>query len=386
MPILFVLVTSVGCGRAEPSQVVRTDSAGVQVVHSFGDPRDLPWAADTIGVFGGDADGSGSFYRVRRALIDVDDQGIVYVLDPSLFKVTAYTSEGVALRSWGRQGQGPGELQSPLSVAVDDDGNVLVHEASRGVLVRYAQAGEWIDEQPAPPVMLLSLRHFEAVPEGLLLWDRDPFQGSDERLDKLLLRGPAGEEPLIRGRVSNSSTAHWPACGMIFTTPLPLSPRIRWSEREGRVGVAAWSDFRVDVYERSRFRRRLLVGASVPPLSEDAAVRLLDETGVQGPCNSTASEFVERHGFHERPQMIQELTLGPEGRMWAEFRAEDGDTRIMVFDSSGAVLGVLPQAFPMPLSFLPDGRGVIQLVDSLDVERVGIIDVSDRHTSGTEGG
>jgi hypothetical protein len=29
----------------------------------------------------------------------------------------------------------------------------------------------------------------------------------------------------------------------------------------------------------------------------------------------------------------------------------------------------------MPLTFLPDGRGLVQITDSLDVERIGIIEV-----------
>ena len=29
----------------------------------------------------------------------------------------------------------------------------------------------------------------------------------------------------------------------------------------------------------------------------------------------------------------------------------------------------------MPIAFLPDGRALIQLVDSVDVERIGIVEV-----------
>lgn len=382
VPMMVVMLICAGCRGGEPSSVIRTDSAGIQIVQSPRNLPDLAWTVDTVRVFGGEESGTASFYRVRRALIDTDDRGVIYVLDPSLFRVTAFTPEGEGLRSWGGQGQGPGELQAPLSVAVDHHRNVLVHEASRGVLVRYSSNGDLVDEQPAPPVMLVSLRHVEAVPEGLLLWDRDPYQGSDERTDRLVLRVQTRDAPLIEGRPSYRSTAHWPACGMTFTTPLPLSPRIRWSEWGGRVAVSAWSDFTVNVYEAGSLTRRLIVGDPVEPLTRGAAVRLLEEQGVMGPCNSSAAEFVEQHGFHPNPQVVQDLSIDPGGQVWAGFIGNGGGTRIMVFDFSGAALGVLPAGFPMPLSFLPDGRGIIQVMDSLDVERVGIVEVRARDGSG----
>lgn len=374
-PVLAVMLVVAGCRGGESSSVIRTDSAGVQIVQNRGSLRVLPWTLDTVHVFGGEDDGAASFYRVRRALIDVDDRGAIYVLDPSLFRVTAFTPGGEELLSWGREGQGPGELQFPLSVTVDEQRNVLVHEASRGVLIRYAPVGDLVDEQPAPPVMLMTHRHVEAVPGGLLLWDRDPFQGSDERTDRLVLKSGLSEELLIEGRQSYRSTAHWPACGMTFTTSLPLSPTIHWSEWGGSVAVVAWSDFSIDLFDGPRLTRRLVVGDPVEPLTQGAAVRLLERRGVTGPCNSTAAEFVEQHGFHPSPQIVQGLTLGPEGKLWAEFNEEDGTSRILVFDSSGIALGVLPAEFPMPLTFLPDGRGLIQTMDSLDVERIGIIEV-----------
>ncbi len=376
--ILVVLLVCTGCRSDERSTVLRTDSTGVEIVHSRGSFPELPWTVDTVRVFGGDDEGAASFYRVRRALVDVDDRGAIYVLDASLYQVAAFSPEGQALGRWGRQGQGPGELQFPISVTVDEQRNVVVHDGGRRVLVRYSAEGDLLDEQPAPPLILMSHRHVETVPDGLLLWDRDPYQGSDARTDRLILRRDVGDELLIEGRRSYSSTALWPECGMTFTTHVPLSPRIHWSEWGGVVAVVAWSDFRIDLFEGGRLTRRLIVGDPEVELTEADAIRLLERMSVSGPCNSTAAKFVEQHGFHPSPQIVQGLSVGPQGQVWVEFSAEAGRTRIMVFDSSGAALGLLPEGFPIPLTFLPDGRGLVQITDSLDVERVGIIEVGSR--------
>ena len=39
------------------------------------------------------------------------------------------------------------------------------------------------------------------------------------------------------------------------------------------------------------------------------------------------------------------------------------------------MVGVLPKGFPMPVAFLPDGRPLIQVVDALDVQRIGVVKV-----------
>ena len=58
--------------------------------------------------------------------------------------------------------------------------------------------------------------------------------------------------------------------------------------------------------------------------------------------------------------------------MWAEVATADGADRILVLGPEGRIEGILPEGFPMPLTFLPDGRPLVQVKDLLDVERIGI--------------
>ena len=62
--------------------------------------------------------------------------------------------------------------------------------------------------------------------------------------------------------------------------------------------------------------------------------------------------------------------------MWAEVVTIDGGSRILMLTPEGRIAGVLPKGFPMPLTFLPDGRPLISVVDPLDVQRLGIASVS----------
>ena len=64
--------------------------------------------------------------------------------------------------------------------------------------------------------------------------------------------------------------------------------------------------------------------------------------------------------------------MAPDGLVWAEVATADGGPRILLVAPEGRTEGVLPEGWPMPLSFLPDGRPLVQVVDSLDFERIGI--------------
>ena len=58
--------------------------------------------------------------------------------------------------------------------------------------------------------------------------------------------------------------------------------------------------------------------------------------------------------------------------MGRQVMTADVGSRVLLVAPEGRIEGVLPEGWPMPLSFLPDGRPLVQVVDSLDFERIGI--------------
>ncbi len=81
------------------------------------------------------------------ALYATDDE--IYVLDNSVSKVRVYDLEGNHLRSFGRKGQGPGELgRIAFEVAVGPDGRIFVGDLSNRRVNIYSPEGEALDEIP----------------------------------------------------------------------------------------------------------------------------------------------------------------------------------------------------------------------------------------------
>jgi len=373
--------TAAGAGCGSPDLPVTTvaDSAGISIVTNLGSPPVLGWTLDTVRVFGGDESGPATFYQVRSALVDVDSRGRIHLLEPGEYRVVVFDSTGQAVSSMGRRGEGPGELEWPLSVSAGDDGFTYVHDGG-GRLARLKPGEESGSESPFNySVINMGLRHVEATPQGLLIWARARFTETttvaelDARVVRLLSVRGEDTIPLIPPNPGHTTTAHYPRCKFTFSIHQPLAPRIRWSQWGDRVAVSAWGGFRIDVLEGHRLVRSVRwAGVGERELSRAEAEALLEAQGYLGPCNDDVGETIDKHGFHPRPQVVSGLAVAPDGYMWAEVGRADVGSRILVLAPEGRIEGVLPDGFPMPLTFLPDGRAVIQVVDSLDFERVGI--------------
>jgi hypothetical protein len=85
-----------------------------------------------LSIGGPEAQGDAAFEQVRQAV--VDDAGTIYVLDQQAMNVKAFDAEGRYLRTIGREGQGPGELEYPTTLSlIRPSGELAVHMQSRGV-------------------------------------------------------------------------------------------------------------------------------------------------------------------------------------------------------------------------------------------------------------
>ncbi len=372
-PIALVAVFAIGCGAGEADLIVRTDSAGVGSVLLLRTPPVLAAAVDTIVVLGGEPDGALGFFRMRRALVDVDPAGMIYVLDQSQHQVVAFSDAGDVVRVYGREGEGPGELSHPISVSVSEAGSVVVHDAGRGRIVTFDSDGSLLTEATGPQTVIsTALRHVEVTPSGLALWMRDPFQGTDLREERLILLAGADTAPMVAGQGSQSSTAHHPRCATTFTAPIPLAARIRWAQSGDRVVVAHRAGFGFTVYEGGQARLVVDRPEDGEEIDRAEAVERLASAGWLGPCQSDAREYVEKHGFNPRPQTITSVSLRPDGGIWATRTSDANET--WLFDQRGEPLGVA--LLPAALGHLPDGRVLIAVTDSFDVERLGIVRVT----------
>ncbi|MCL4753604.1 MAG: hypothetical protein KJ015_25825 [Myxococcales bacterium] len=80
------------------------------------------------GYFGGLGSGDGQLSGPRAVACDPDTSAL-YVADTGNHRLQRFSKEGTFLGKWGSFGSGPGQLDSPVDVDVDELGRVIVTEA-----------------------------------------------------------------------------------------------------------------------------------------------------------------------------------------------------------------------------------------------------------------
>lgn len=95
--------------------------------------------ADSIGMELGDS----NYVFGSLMSLEAGPDGLIYALDRARGCVMVYDQAGSFVRQIGSQGNGPGEMMNPLSMAVLGDGRVTVCAAYNGGMYDYLPDGTW---------------------------------------------------------------------------------------------------------------------------------------------------------------------------------------------------------------------------------------------------
>src|SRR5690606_33257503 len=132
---LALLLTS--CGQSDSHTVVtRSDSAGVALVVSSGPDQAASWSLSLKYRLGGQPSGPESFYQLYPRYVSVSPAGMIGILNGHAFQASVFGPDGTLFRTYGAEGEGPGELSSPSAIAIRPDGEVLVYDFRKRALVR----------------------------------------------------------------------------------------------------------------------------------------------------------------------------------------------------------------------------------------------------------
>jgi hypothetical protein len=409
LPLLWVLTP--GCGGADalaPGED-RLLEPRVETLYQVGSLDGASW------------DG---FTRISSAAFG--DEGRLHLLDPQQRRVHVVSPEGAHLRSFGVQGDGPGEFRSPVGIQVLADGRIVVADGGHQAFLLFSPEGRFLrshpyESGPSMPGSRLQRHGDDAVvahaqsfrlvsgPGGgppslpanvpVLRWSFPPE--SDPA-------GAAGGEVLLEAwRPEREPPRPASGGGMVFMpmgAPRALEPGVHFAALpDGRLAVADSSSYRIRVYEARGAEGaspevfgREMAPQPVTPAIENAERerRLADleagggpqiQIATQGPGGGTQmvpqeqiremfrEQVAQVTFWHEIP-VIARLQADMEGRLWVERSAGIGETGPTdLLSSDGSYLGTLPaDGVRTPLAFGPGGLAAWVELDELEVPYVRV--------------
>ena len=361
------------CGDASAGgrDVEVADSSGVTLVRNLEPDLAIVTRSEAVLSLGGKETEEESFFQVGSWNVDTDRDGNVYVLDLVTSRVQVFDSRGRHVRSMGGKGEGPGELQWAFALAASADGRVRVMDVGKRAFVQWGPGGEVEEADPVP----------EGYRGGEVEWMKGGMalvlQDRETGADRLVLASPSGETAtLATSAAVELKPITLESCGMGFSGMGPIfAPSLVWTAEGNTVVVTRAPGYVLDVFDGGRLVRSIRLEVPARAATAELAKASLGE-GMRigtpdGERVCDPDEVVEKRGFAPVLPAVAKLALAPDGTVWAQrFAVGDEPLVIDLFDPEGRYVGRLPEGFPFPVGFLPDGRLLTSEKDELDVERL----------------
>lgn len=368
----FLAATTACLERPDPGAVEVVDSAGVRIVTHPSIDRLLHCQFEALWEAGGANDSRLPLAELRNEHIGVDTADNILVLDEVDSRVFVFSKGGELVRTFGRQGQGPGELMAPSALAVDQSGTVSVYDFGKQSMVRWGPAGNLMSEVRIPASFWGPKLRTTAEDGALFTALPNASAETDEQM--LLEWTPAGTRALGRLVRIPDRVADFPTCGLSGIKIPPLfAPELVWDELAGRVALNVWPTYRIDVLESGESRLSIRRDSPVRKVSAtDALLEVADGLPIPvADCTVPAQEVVRGRGYADVLPAVGDLMLAPNGDLWVSRGRFKGETAtIDIYGNDGSYEGTLPAGSPFPAAFLSSGELVAIKHDTHDVPRI----------------
>ena len=311
----------------------------------------------------------GEDWEVFGAITDLafNEAGDLFILDEQAGHVVVLDRAGAHLRTISRQGEGPGELTDPRSMALLADGRLAVFDRSRRGIQFFTQEGEYLESAPFDPQRGMPNFVRAWLPDGSILTDIETRITGTAEGAMSVSSGPVGgelERPIIQYGPDGSRAVRYTAWdpppptgegasteGAVRFTMSPIrafDPSLSFVPLpDGRLAVVDSVDYRIKLVATAGTVDGVLE-RPVSPIPVTGAIReaererRLEQLGGRVRVSSALGGSVPLPGdFQEqmaaaRRTMIEQMTFANaipaidalavdfEGRLWVERRGLPG--------------------------------------------------------------
>ncbi len=321
-------------------------------------------------------------------------EGTFYLLDGVIRKVVELDPEGGLVRSWGREGAGPGELRYPLELAWQQ-ARLWVSDVGNRRFELYASDGTLVEERRWPGAARL-VSAFRVRPDGRILQAAQwPLTVAEAALE------PSRWYLLVHGL--EVSTGARPGHGLVDTLAVMsvsgfhaltveseegeqrgwwgapvFDGELLWDARGDRIVTVTGRGYRFEVRDGTGGVETEVV-APTPDLTVTAAHRewyfehrLREDIGAREDFTPTAATR-ERIPFAQRLPAITAIGLDAQGRVWIRAQLpEPGCTRLDLFTLQGGYLGSVDDP-GTPVAFTDRGDVLLREAGEGGLDRFRVI-------------
>ena len=410
--IAFAATALVTCGTDDPAFPSASGELHEQVVETRGDTTVVRTLSGSVWgkeatlvpeVSIGELDGPDEYLFGNIYGITVDSEGQIHVLDGQAQHIRVFDSEGTYTETLTRRGEGPGELNNAMSVAVLPDGRVIAHDVSDMAVKVVGPAAvdreHWAFSAGAVVIPVKPLRidpngrilvtAAGTTPDGDIAEYIIAMGSGGELLDSLAPPGIDFEPPSLEVRLP------FPMGGRSTASPaVPLTARHYWTVHpNGRFVSGISSDYRIDLQSDDGVLRIERTWEPVPV--SEAERGYYREVTTAGMRRTQPDWSWNGPPVPETKRPFRGLVAGRDGRIWVQRWTEarpvvnedhDPDdprsqpvawaspVRYDAFEPDGTYLGALaaPDGFLVsPAEPIFDADHVWAVTrDELDVQRV----------------
>ena len=318
------------------------------------------------------------FGRVSSVALGPNEE--VFVADDLNHEVKVFGLDGAHLRTFGREGEGPGEFQTLNSLVWSGD-RVLTFDPDQGRIGEWSLEGEWLGQRrtragvTGPPDLV---RLYSVGPDEVF---RDAV--SDQRYERHLIglssRGDTGDT-LAWLRAPPSGRQAYIECeyeDRIGFFEVPFATRFLQHPGPGGVRYSALSSaYRIFVTRSDGAEVLMVIERPLPAESfstaewraANAEYYEWRETRSDASCDPQEPPRPNARPF------IEDLFIAPDGKLWVEAVRAAGN-RWEVFDTEGRLIASVPapprRTEHVVPAFGPDHLLTIRR-DSLDLDHVDV--------------
>lgn len=308
-----------------------------------------------IGAFEGD--GPDVFAQVRD--IDVDGLGRIWVLDSQLKKIQVFEPDGRHVRTIGRAGAGPGELDYAIGIEFDPRGRAWVLDAGNARYTVFDSAGRYVTSHRRESTYTPWLWEGGITDDGRVFGTSIVYGANAPDRDILIVLDSGGvtrdtielpqfETEVYELRVDGT---------LVQTVVVPFTPRLVWKlADDGTLWVGTTDDYRIVNRTLEGDTLRVVEKEWTPvPVRPDDRTEWLETEWVEELRRQGADLDVSR--IPATKPAWATFWVDDLGYLWVmPTPADDGGSRFDVFDPAGRYLGQVSFG-DLALASLPLVRG-----------------------------